>query len=363
MWPQPRHKTNGHVENHTISAATVATNQTYNSANSTDWSASLGILPNPITQYSNQYHHHYNPHDLHSMRQQQPDQPPPPYRYPAGAGSLPGMQWSDCMASHYGVGPTNDMRMQNVLPPAAPRQTEATGQAAAAVGCCGAADGGAGYYEAAGFEDAGADLHCAQDAWQRLLEDLRGAGEPALCGGGEERDDEGASDLRDDRGAGGGDRKRSRGNGDISGGYCNDYDDGRATADDELPPFDSYDDSSDNEEAHGSVVEVQPSDRVLLPQGNRETCTALWVVNSTDWIDVEHVLRRMLRCESSECHDFYSIGYVFFRSCAVSHVASPSDFLKDGVHYRFPGTGVGVAIKRVHAEGVLEVECYFEYMP
>jgi hypothetical protein len=86
-------------------------------------------------------------------------------------------------------------------------------------------------------------------------------------------------------------------------------------------------------------------------------------VNSADWIDVEHVLRRLLKCESSECHNFYSIGYVFFRSCAVSHVSSPSDFLKDGVHYRFPETEVVVAIKRAHAEGVLEVVCYLEYMP
>jgi hypothetical protein len=86
-------------------------------------------------------------------------------------------------------------------------------------------------------------------------------------------------------------------------------------------------------------------------------------VNSADWIDVEHVLRRMLRCEASECHAFHSIGYVFFRSCAVSHVASPSDFLQDGTLYRFPGTEVVVSIARAHAEGVLQVECYLEYKP
>jgi hypothetical protein len=86
-------------------------------------------------------------------------------------------------------------------------------------------------------------------------------------------------------------------------------------------------------------------------------------VNSEDWIDVEHVLRRMLRCESSECHAFHAIGYIFFRSCAVSHVASPSDFLKDGTQYRFPGTEVVVAIRRAHKEGVLDVECFLEYAP
>ena len=241
------------------------------------------------------------------------------------------------------------MCMQNVLPPAAPCQTAAAGQAASASGCGGAADGGAGYDEAAGFEDKGANLHSAQDAWQRLLEDLRSTGEPVAAGGGDDGHGARESDGDDKR-----DRKRRRDGSTDS--RCND---GCA----ELPPFDCYDDSSDNEEAHGNMVEVQPSNRVLLPQGHRETCTALWVVNSTDWIDVEHVLRRMLRCESSECHDFYSIGYVFFRSCAVSHVTSPSGFLLDRVNYRFPGTGVVVSIKRVHEEGVLEVECYFEYTP
>ena len=86
-------------------------------------------------------------------------------------------------------------------------------------------------------------------------------------------------------------------------------------------------------------------------------------MNSSDWIDVEHVLRRMLKCEASECHAFYSIGYVFFRSCAVSHVTAPTTFLKDGVFYRFPGTEVVVAVVRAHEEGVLEVECYLEYNP
>ena len=52
----------------------------------------------------------------------------------------------------------------------------------------------------------------------------------------------------------------------------------------------------------------------------RSAARTLWVVNSEDWVDVEYVLRRLLRCESTDCHAFHSIGYVFFRSCAVSHV-------------------------------------------
>jgi hypothetical protein len=41
----------------------------------------------------------------------------------------------------------------------------------------------------------------------------------------------------------------------------------------------------------------------------------------------------------------------------------PSNFLKDGTLYRFPGTEVVVEIKRAHEEGVLEVECFLEYVP
>jgi hypothetical protein len=89
----------------------------------------------------------------------------------------------------------------------------------------------------------------------------------------------------------------------------------------------------------------------------------LWIVNTSDWIDVEHVLRRMLRCESSDCYYFHSTGYVFFRSCAIMHVACPGEFLRAGVLYRFPGTEVVVEILEAHQEGVLEVGCYLEYVP
>lgn len=86
-------------------------------------------------------------------------------------------------------------------------------------------------------------------------------------------------------------------------------------------------------------------------------------MNSTDWIDVEYVLRRMMRCESSECHAFHSMGYIFFRSCALAHVAQPGDCVQDGTLYRFPESQIVVEIERAHPEGVLEVVCFFEYRP
>lgn len=82
-----------------------------------------------------------------------------------------------------------------------------------------------------------------------------------------------------------------------------------------------------------------------------------------DWIDVEYVLRWMLQCESIECHAFHTMGYIFFRSCALAHVAAPSSYLQSGVTHRFAGTCIAVEITRVHAEGVLEVSCYAEYGP
>jgi hypothetical protein len=88
-----------------------------------------------------------------------------------------------------------------------------------------------------------------------------------------------------------------------------------------------------------------------------------WVVNTCDWIDVEHALRKMLRCETSDCHHFHSTGYVFFRSCAMMHVMHPGDYLQSGAVHRFAGTEVVVEILRAHPEGVLEVACYLEYVP
>jgi hypothetical protein len=82
-----------------------------------------------------------------------------------------------------------------------------------------------------------------------------------------------------------------------------------------------------------------------------------------DWIDVEYVLRRMLRCESIECHAFHTMGYIFFRSCALAHVAAPSDYLRSGTIHRFVDSSIAVEIARAHPEGVLEVVCFVEYIP
>jgi hypothetical protein len=71
----------------------------------------------------------------------------------------------------------------------------------------------------------------------------------------------------------------------------------------------------------------------------------------------------MMRCETSECYAFSSIGYIFFRSCCVSHVATPSDFVKAGFKYRFPESEVTAEVVQACPEGVLEVEVFFEYSP
>ena len=82
-----------------------------------------------------------------------------------------------------------------------------------------------------------------------------------------------------------------------------------------------------------------------------------------DWIDVEYVLRRMLQCESIECHAFHTMGYIFFRSCALAHITNPSDYLKSGTTHRFTDSSIAVEITRAHEEGVLEVACFAEYAP
>jgi hypothetical protein len=68
----------------------------------------------------------------------------------------------------------------------------------------------------------------------------------------------------------------------------------------------------------------------------------------------------MLFCETSDCPVFHSIHYIFFRSCAMSHVSAPSDYLKP-CRYHFPNSSVCIDITRVHDEGVLEVECFYHY--
>jgi hypothetical protein len=82
-----------------------------------------------------------------------------------------------------------------------------------------------------------------------------------------------------------------------------------------------------------------------------------------DWVDVEYVLRRMLQCESVECHHFHTVGYIFFRSCALAHVSHASEFLQAPLLHRFHDAGIGVEITRAHEEGVLEVTCFAEYGP
>lgn len=86
-------------------------------------------------------------------------------------------------------------------------------------------------------------------------------------------------------------------------------------------------------------------------------------MNPEDWVDVEYVLRRMLRCDSTECSAFHSIGYIFFRSCAIAHVRNPSEYLVEGTRFQFPETDIVVEVVQAAPEGVLEIACYVEYIP
>jgi hypothetical protein len=255
------------------------------------------------------------PHDLHPVRRQQPEPPPPPYRHPSGPSAYQSLQWPHSVPSRHEMEAAYHMCMPIVLPPASESEAQTTGSPTPPPGCGSTADNSPRDDETAGFQNEGANMHSTEVEWERLLENLRSTGGPA-------------DDLR----CPGGERKRRRSN-------------------------------ASTRDTDGDLVEVQPKNRMLLPQSHRETCTSMWVVNSNDWMEVEHVIRQMLKCESSECSAFHSIGYIFFRSCAVSHVTAPSDYLKDGAQYHFPGTEVNISIVHAHEEGVLEVQCYLEYAP
>jgi hypothetical protein len=57
------------------------------------------------------------------------------------------------------------------------------------------------------------------------------------------------------------------------------------------------------------------------------------------------------------------MGYIFFRSSALAHVTAPSHYLQPGTTHRFADTCIAVEITQAHAEGVLEVACFVEYLP
>jgi hypothetical protein len=193
-------------------------------------------------------------------------------------------------------------RVSSVLP-TTQAQKEVVQTSADATGRYSHPDNRTGIHATAGLSDPGADLCSFDHSWEQLLAQLRGA-----------------SDLAPER---------------------------------PTPP----------------VVGVQPQDRVLLSQNNRPrdkevgAVNYVWVVNTEDWIDVEYVLRKMLKCQNTDCHAFYSMGYVFFRSCALAHVSNPSDYLKAGVRYCFPESEIVVEIVQAAPEGVLEVACFVEYTP
>ena len=86
-------------------------------------------------------------------------------------------------------------------------------------------------------------------------------------------------------------------------------------------------------------------------------------MNTEDWIDVEYVLRKLFRCQNTDCHAFYSMGYIFFRSCVLAHVSNPSDYVKAGMRYSFPESEIVIEVVQAAPEGVVEIACFNEYLP
>ena len=219
--------------------------------------------------------------------------------------------WSAGVSNSYGMEPANHMHMQNMLPAAETMQ----GQAASAAGFSYYTDCGSGANETPGLEDTREDLRCTHEAWERICSEFRGNEQAAA----DEQPSERVVGVQSEDGV-----------------FC--------------PQIDS----KDYEKVYYYCgVEEEYHDQIETK----------WVVNSSDWIDIECQLRKLLRCESPECYAFQSIGYIFFRSCAISHLENPGTHLRDGVKHVFSTTGVTVEIVRAHPEGVLEVACYVEYTP
>jgi hypothetical protein len=227
--------------------------------------------------------------------------------------------WPSGVSYSHGMDAAQHVHMQGVLPAAEAVQ----GQAAAAAGFGDYTDAGAGPYAAAGLANAGEDMRGAHEAWERICAELRGGEQASEC----EQQADDVVGVQSENGV-----------------LCA-QDDGEVYEKGEV---------GENPLLHGIFYSTEQE------ENNPPT---KWVVNPSDWIDVECQLRKLLRCESPECHAFHSIGYIFFRSCAVSHLERPGTFLRDGLKHRFPESGVVVEIVRAHPEGVLEVACYVEYLP
>ena len=261
--------------------------------------------------------------DMHPVRHPHSLGPvPPPCRAYHGPCQGAPFAWSGSVPGDHELGPATDVCMPPVL-----SSTQASNQdprrqqkAAPAIGCDAHSDLHTGGNAPARFAHTQSDADGIEDPWKRLLKEFRG---------------------------------------------------------------DQADHARERAQSSESVVGLQPPNGVFLPQNDRQAGEEVrpspipsvsspffkhvWVVNTCDWIDVEYVLRKMLRCESSDCHHFQSVGYIFFRSCALSHVmATPREedlFLQAGVLHRFPGTEVVVEVLQAHPQGVLEIGCYLEYVP
>ena len=199
----------------------------------------------------------------------------------------------------HGMGSAHCMRVPSVLPSAEEAvQGRHAQEATAPAGCDAPAGTDPRQHAPARFAHTGTDVCSTEDAWQQLLEKFRSAEPTAASDGGLSAASDASPRLVELQPA--------------HGILC------------------AQDDSQAGKES-GPLVKSGIAD--LRPFFKHQ-----WVVNPCDWIDVEHVLRKMLRCDSSDCHHFHSIGYIFFRSCAMSHITNPSDYLQPATQHRFHGT-------------------------
>lgn len=222
------------------------------------------------------------------------------------------------------------VHLSAVLPPAEAQEEGGRQEAALAAGCHAPPDHSAGVHAAAGLADAGAHVCGLDDAWEQLLAQLRGPAESAAQG------EEQARLLV-----------------------------GSQPQDGVLCPQDHGEVGQEGgvliNDSVGNNLKFSGNDPNTT--GNKSALKTLWVVNSEDFIDVEYVLRKLMRCDSTDCHPLHSIGYVFFRSCVLSHVNCPGDYLQAGMLHRFPESEVVIEVLQAAPEGVVELACYLEYVP
>jgi hypothetical protein len=90
---------------------------------------------------------------------------------------------------------------------------------------------------------------------------------------------------------------------------------------------------------------------------------SIYVVNESDWLDVEMRVVKMMGCTTWTCSYFQSCHYTDFRKNAIMFVQDPTMYPHYTVcKYNFPDSDMCIDIHAVHPEGVLEVVVFREYI-